>query len=416
MNYNLNLAKIKENMQASVKNKSQLRIAIISFEGPHDISGGVQRRVSAEINFFSKQEIDLLVLYTGKGNSFVEGTIKYVPIAVPNLIYPIQTIIFSIKVAFFISKYSTFDLIETHLDAGLALLLLRHLWHKKPCKVWTEFIHGVYLDEFKTFQINYPVFSIAMIRASALLPFSYIEKWAARSSDAVITVSKYAAARTKSLYSIPETKIYIIPNGIDTTIFCPSPNNINIGYSNPTKKFLFVGKLDPRKGILVLLKAFAKALKLNPSIELDVIGSGMQMEEAKKACQNMSISNHVHFLGKRKDNEIVEAYRSAYAVCMPSFQEGQGITALEAQACGTPVIASDVGGLPEAVVKGKTGILVTSGDSDALAVTILDLVKNLEKRNKLGENALEWSREFHWDIKLNKAFELYQRLINSQPF
>ncbi|RPJ71184.1 MAG: glycosyltransferase family 1 protein, partial [Alphaproteobacteria bacterium] len=341
---------------------------------------------------------------------------RYIPITVPRIIYPIQTIIFSIKVAKLLSKFHTFDLIETHHDAGLVPLLLQYLWRKKPYKIWVEFIHGVFLDEFYTIKQNNLLFSKAVIRASALLPLSCIEKLAARSSDEVIAVSNYAARKIVSLYSIPESKIHVIPNGIDKEVFfnahakqipiCPE-------LTVPIRKFLFVGRLDPRKGILVLIKAFAKALKTYPLMELNIIGMGMQREDAWVACQTLNIKEYVHFLGKRSDKEIAEAYRSAYAVCMPSFQEGQGITALEAQACGTPVLASNAGGLPEVVLDGQTGVLINSDDSDSFASAISEFAYDIYRRNQMGKYAQRWSRHFFWDIQLKKAFDLYQKLIAS---
>jgi glycosyltransferase involved in cell wall biosynthesis len=400
-------------MQTRTNAKSLIHVVIISFEGPHNIIGGVQRRVSAEIAYFSDHNINLTVIYNGQGPTYVDGNVIYLPIKIPKLLYPVQTIIFSIKVAILLSKITTVDLIETHHDAGLAPLIL-HLLRKKPYKAWVEIIHGVFLDEFHTIKKSNPVLSGTVLRATALLLLSYIERWAACVADAVIVVSDYSKTKIIDLYSIPISKIHIVPNGFDTTVFCPSPKTMmskKPEHGDQIKKILFVGRLEPRKGILILIRAFAKALQVYQSMELDIIGSGMQREEAQATCQKLNISNFVHFLGRKSDQEIANAYRSAYAVCMPSLQEGQGITALEAQACGTPVIASDAGGLPEAILAGKTGILVTSGDSESLSAAISEFVTNIEKRKQMGEYAQKWSQQYSWDTQLRKTDYLYRKLI-----
>jgi glycosyltransferase involved in cell wall biosynthesis len=393
------------------------RVAIICFEGPHHIMGGVQRRLAAEVAYLSKLDIELTMIYSGNGEIFTDRNICYIPIRVPALIYPVQTMLFSMRVARLLHRLPFFDLIETHHDAGLSLLLSILFYGKKPGKVWVEVIHGVFLDEFLSIFRHGPLFSLSTLRAGALAPLSLCEMLAAHLATLVVAVSDYAANKIHQLYRVPRSRIYIFGNGIDTNFFCPAHplTGAPPPSSGPAvRRFVFVGRLDPRKGPLVLVRAMAGLRAEYPAIDLEMIGTGLQEQEIREECERLHLSDIVHLRGRLSDREIAEAYHAAYAACMPSLQEGQGISALEAQACGTPVIASRAGGLPEAVLDGQTGILVSPGDVAGWSKALLDLCRDDELRARLAYNAPLWAASFDWDIQLRKVDQLYRALLENE--
>ncbi len=388
------------------------RIGIVSFEGPHNVIGGVQRRVAEEISYFSRnRSFEIAIIYSGCGDPFQLDGVSYYPITLPQMIYPLKTILFSFRAARLIQSLPPFDILETHHDAGFAAMLAG----KKTYKRWVEVVHGIFLDEFLTMKKYYSFLSRDFLKASALLPLSIIEKTAVRKSDAVITVSGFAKMRLAELYKIPPTKVNIIPNGIRDEI-CKSeklepgkPKNSEVVQSKI--KFLYAGRLDARKGILDLIQAFALTVDEIPEVELTIIGSGSQSAKATLLCDELGIKEKVNFRGNISDDELVAAYRSADVLCMPSLQEGQGIVALEAQACGLPVIGTHSGGLPEAVNNGETGFLVPPHDIQRLAEKMIYLVKNPQIRDQMSKRALVWAGNFFWKNQLKMQQSLFNDLL-----
>ena len=378
------------------------RIAIVCFEGPFNISGGVQRRIAEEVEHFSRLNIELTVLFSGGGNPVNQGNVVYYPIPVLPGLYPFKTLMFSVKVARLFKQWPQFDLVETHHDAG-AVMLFSKIFGIKPSKVWIEVIHGVFLDEFLAALQYGKFFSKPTLQAFALAFLSIFEMLSTHFSSAVIVVSSYAAKRVHKLYLTTTRKIHIVPNGIDTELFYPDARSTQKGGTlgdTSRRSFLYVGRLDPRKGVIILLRAFAKAYAIDPNLELVIIGTGLQEDMVCEECLRLNMSNAIHLIGRRTDQEIIDAYHMAYAVCMPSFQEGQGIVALEAMACGVPVIATKVGGLAEIVLHRNTGILVPPKDIDAMAEAITEITRDGKFRAFLSGNAREWSLQYDWNFQL----------------
>ncbi len=126
------------------------------------------------------------------------------------------------------------------------------------------------------------------------------------------------------------------------------------------------------------------------------------------------MSNFV-FLGNIKENALPDIYSNADVFVLPSIQEGQGIVLLEAQACGKPVVAFDIGGINEAVCNGETGLLVKRGDIDALADALTALLSDRSLRNRLGINGRKFvSENFTWDKCAAGMLNVYREALNSK--
>ena len=152
-------------------------------------------------------------------------------------------------------------------------------------------------------------------------------------------------------------------------------------------RLLCVGRLVPVKGIDTLLRAFPLALREQPDLTLDIAGDGPLRGELESLAADLGLGDSVRFLG-RVDGVGAEMEKAA-AIVVPSRGEGFGMVALEAAERGRPVIASAVGGLPEIVADGRTGILVPSGDVPALAAAMVDLVRDLDRAAVIGRAARE---------------------------
>ena len=169
-----------------------------------------------------------------------------------------------------------------------------------------------------------------------------------------------------------------------------------------------VTRFYPAKGIRHLLDAFPAVLRAHPRAWLVLVGQGPQEAELRARCAELGIAERVVFAGFRRD---AETYVGGFDVAaVPSIEEGFGLVALEALALGVPVVASRVGGLPDIVVDGKTGLLVEPADPDALAATLVRLLDDPGLRARLGAAARVDVQRFSLDAYVARLTEIYREL------
>ncbi len=171
---------------------------------------------------------------------------------------------------------------------------------------------------------------------------------------------------------------------------------------------LFVGRIEPLKGLDTLIKAVAclRVKDLAEPVHLVVIGGdpdaapeemSAEMARIQKMCDDLTVGKMVAFLGKRSQDTLPYYYSAAEVVVMPSHYELFGMVALEAMACGTPVLASQVGGLAFLVQDGVTGYHVPEGDDEALCERLSALLGDASLRQTLGRNAAEYAQNYAWE-------------------
>ena len=239
-----------------------------------------------------------------------------------------------------------------------------------------------------------------------------LEGETARNADLVVTVSNYSLKQIVQLYGVDEQKIRVVPNGVDTEKFKPTPADDNVrkrfGLGNK-EIVLFVGRLIPRKGLQYLVEAAKSIVKEKPETVFVIVGDGPLRNQLTVTLQKLNLSRHFVFLGD-VDNEVLPAlYGLADVFVLPSIQEGQGIALLEAQASAKPVVAFSVSGVKEAVVDGKSGLLVERGKSTMLGNALLELLSDRALREKMGSSGRDFVlRNFTWDICAQKMLTVYQ--------
>jgi D-inositol-3-phosphate glycosyltransferase len=233
------------------------------------------------------------------------------------------------------------------------------------------------------------------------------------------------------LYQADTQKMVEIPPGVETSRFYPIPQDEAkefIGMMPCDRMLLFVGRIEPLKGLDVLIQALGQmrrqdageeALKGMP-ICLAVIGgdpdaSSEAMTEEMARIQDMrqqyGLEDMVVFLGRRGQETLPYYYSAAEAVVVPSHYESFGLVALEAMACGTPVVASQVGGLAFLVQDGVTGYHVPVGEPDALCDRLTALFTDAGLRTKLGQQAATFARQYAWDKIATRILALYEDVI-----
>ncbi len=229
----------------------------------------------------------------------------------------------------------------------------------------------------------------------------------AQIASKVVVNSHYMKRLTSSYYKIPKNKITVIPNGVDTKGFTPSGDKINLD-GDPA--ILYVGKISLEKGIDVLIKALRLLKDDLRKAKLHIVGSGSWMDRAILLAQKLDVHSYIRFHGKVPHSYLPYVFRGADIFVLPSRVEAFGIVLLEAMACGLPVVASSVGGIPEIVENSENGILVPPNDPVKLSQAIVEIHSDSDLRRKLSANALQTALKYSWENVADIYLKLYQQL------
>jgi len=243
-------------------------------------------------------------------------------------------------------------------------------------------------------------------------------------ADRVIAATPAEQAQLEWLYKADVRKVVVIPPGVDVCHFYPIPVDEArqfIGLAPDARMILFVGRVEPLKGLDTLVEAVAClwVKDLAEPVHLAIIGGDpeaapeemtAEMARVQQLCDDLCVGKMVVFLGKRGQDTLPYYYSAAEVVVMPSHYESFGMVALEAMACGTPVIASQVGGLAFLVQDGVTGYHVPNGDHAALCEKLNALLGDAELRRSLGQNAAEYAQKYAWGKVARKIVEVYKEL------
>ena len=219
----------------------------------------------------------------------------------------------------------------------------------------------------------------------------------ARRALKVLTVSQASRGRLVQVFHLDPSKVVVIPPGVDTVQFRPRSARVAAAlrgrYHLPEFYVLFVGTHSPRKNLPLLFQAWKAVAEKYPQTGLVVAGAGTG--QYASGGNGARAAAGVHFLGYVPDAHLAALYSAAQALVMPSLDEGFGLPALEAMACGVPVIAAERGGLPEAT--GESALLIDPSSPESLAQAIGMLLADGELRRCLAERGLGRAGEFSWE-------------------
>ena len=244
--------------------------------------------------------------------------------------------------------------------------------------------------------------------AKILLKKSYKE------AKEIIVPSQFTRDKIKE-YANENYNISIIHNGVNFNKFENKPDikDLEEKYKN-NKILVTVGGLIPRKGQDLIIKALPKIKIKYPDIKYLIVGGGRQESFLKQLAKDYNVEDNVELLGRVSDKELIEYYHlcDIYVhtprVINLSF-EGFGIVYLEVSACNKPIVASDAGGIRDAVVDGKTGLIAKDENIDDIADKINYLLSNEGLRRKMGEDGKQYAREHDWSIISDKFIDKYKK-------
>lgn len=233
-------------------------------------------------------------------------------------------------------------------------------------------------------------------------------------ADHVVTVSAHTAKDVRNLLDIPSQDLTVVHNAVEA-VFHKLPTrtveSIFERYKIPRDCFylLNVGSSQPRKNITALLEVFAKLINNIPGQPIHLIKAGADFTGEQRAIiQRYDLEKHITQIESPDKATLVKLYNAADVLVAPSLYEGFGITILEAMACGTPVITSNVSSLPE--ISGDAAILVEPRDVDAIATAILALKASPLLRQELIQRGLEHVKAFTWQKSAEKVAQVYEQL------
>ena len=243
-------------------------------------------------------------------------------------------------------------------------------------------------------------------------------------ADALIANTDAEAASLVSLYEACPDNVSVVSPGVDLYTFTAGSGRKAareaIGLPQDAHILAFVGRIQPHKGPEVLIRAVAEMLNHSPHLRSKLItvimggasGSGLgEVERLKDLVSWLNISDVVRFENPVPRAQIPQWYRAADLVCVPSYSESFGLVALEAQACGTPVVATAVGGLRTAVADGISGVLVDGHDPRAWSSVLARLIQEPQRRVLLSMGAIEHASHFGWDATARGTLDIYDRII-----
>lgn len=250
------------------------------------------------------------------------------------------------------------------------------------------------------------------------------EQQVVNAADRLIANTDAEADQLTRHYGANANQLEIIQPGADLETFHPADGRAaaraRLGLPQDAAVLLFAGRIQPLKGPDVLLRAAARMLDQAPQLRSRVLipivgglsGSGAHHPKLlRQLADRLGIADLVRFYPPVPQHELADWYRAATALIMPSYSESFGLSAVEAQACGTPVVAASVGGLPVAVTHGRTGLLVDGHQPDNWAHALRRLAESLPYAARLGTAAAARARQFGWSAAADATAAIYGNAV-----
>jgi glycosyltransferase involved in cell wall biosynthesis len=235
-----------------------------------------------------------------------------------------------------------------------------------------------------------------------------MQSFVARRMDRVLTSSQASGHEILRDFGVRPDRLEMVWNGLDTDLYSPDP-----AVPRHQSEILCVGRAsDPNKGIRTLIAALAK---LASPVRLTLVDAGGSGNDARKWARSLGCADRLDITGRIPTSALVNCYRRAALVVVPSRYEGFGLPAVEAMACGTPVVATSAGALPEVMGVGSGGLLVPKDDPEALAKAIGTLLDQAGTRRAMGARARPLiEATFSWPRVAERTARIYREVVDER--
>jgi len=245
-------------------------------------------------------------------------------------------------------------------------------------------------------------------------------------ADRIMAATPAEAVQLVGLYRADPDRIRLVPPGVDHTLFFPRPKDEAKArlHLAGVRLVLFVGRLQAHKGPDIAVRALAEAIAREPDLTGDVVlaivggpsgtSHGAEVARLIDLASALGVEERVMFFPPQPQQRLADFYAAAECALVPSRSESFGLVALEAQACGTPVVAAAVGGLRYVVDDGVTGFLVEGHDPGDHAERLLRLLREPRSASRMGEAGVVQSLRFSWDATTAEILSVYRELLDGR--
>lgn len=245
-------------------------------------------------------------------------------------------------------------------------------------------------------------------------------------SDGLVAESPASKQHMVREYGVDPARVQVIPCGVDTTLFQPQDRpqaRRALGVPATAPMLLFIGRLQPLKGIDTLLRAAHVVHQQYPDLRVYIVGGGVDGDDPYEAEElgrlralgaQLGLQPQLAFIKAQAQEKLAQYYAAADVLVMPSHYESFGMVVVEAMACGTPVVASHVGGMASTILHEQTGLLAPVGDWQAFAQAIIRIVASPSLRDALGAAGVQRAQTYAWSRIGERNLQLYHRLLRRQ--
>jgi D-inositol-3-phosphate glycosyltransferase len=254
------------------------------------------------------------------------------------------------------------------------------------------------------------------------------ERQAMAAADQVVAATPAERYDLQWLYELRSERVSVIPPGVDLQLFHPMPKaeaRAALGLPIDEHLLLYVGRIEALKGIDTLIHAVARLKKENPvsdfkaliiggDVEESLEGAGGEMARLRVLVGQLGLNDAISFLGSRRQQQLPIYYGAADVLVMPSYSESFGMVALEAMACGRPVVASHVGGLAYLVQDGQTGFHVQEGNAQQMAARLAELLSDAKRLEAMGQAARREAEKYSWEKTAKEIVGVYEKLLTDR--
>ena len=389
------------------------RVLIVSWEYPPLIEGGLARHVRKLAEALVHRDVEVHVLTRGGEESTVEeqiGGVQIHRIVEPERPTDLAEFVTWVErmnsdmlaAGVELGDRIDFDLVHGHdwLVAGAC----DHLARRFKCPLVTT-IHATEYGRHQGWVDKHPQSHI-----------HGVEKWMANRSDRVIACSSFMRDQIADIFSVEESRITVIPNGIDPEDL-PAGDPAELAdlrsqFAAPGENLvLLIGRLVYEKGFQLALEAMPRVIEEVPNTRFLVAGSGTHEAELHKQARELGLMEHGTFLGWIGDDVLHSLYRIADLTVVPSIYEPFGLVALEAMASECPCIAADTGGLREVVPLEGAGLRFRASDPEHLAEAAIQVLSDEQLSQKMIAEGLAHIRLFDWEDVAGRTLDLYNEIL-----
>ncbi|SDW74357.1 1,4-alpha-glucan branching enzyme [Alicyclobacillus hesperidum] len=385
-------------------------ILMLSWEFPPISVGGLSRHVYDLARAMAAQGVDVHVITLGGGDSPLEDTVDGVHVHRVSVRQPDGRSFIDFA---FQMNLAMLDRALELAENGLVVDVIHaHDW--------------LVADAAKTLKQRWRLPLIATIHATEhgrnhgiytdTQAYIHHREWVLTYEAArVIVCSSYMQSEVQRLFALPSDKVRLLPNGIQVSLpaagWMPGVHEEKDGKSATV---VFVGRLVREKGVQHLLDAAPAILRAFPNTRFVIVGQGPMLSELEQQCHKLGIDPYVEFAGYVDDEYRNDLLQTASAVVVPSLYEPFGIVALEAMAAGTPLVASDVGGLSDIVDHDRNGLKVYPGDAQSIAQQVCRLLGDPALRRRLRETASADLARFDWQSIAKATQQIYEEVATKR--